>query len=136
MADDLRALLRSLSPLLAEGKYFIGTFSEAQMMGLANYLPHIICIFREQEGLTVVFEEKAREPLSIYTEKKIQGPFALITFKQETSLLDVGITAEFSAALSRAKIPANVFAGYHHDHVLVPYESREAALTSLKKLQK
>jgi len=66
----------------------------------------------------------------------MEGPFALITFKAETSLHDVGLTAEFSTALARAKIPANVFAGYHHDHVLVPFELREAALSALQKLQK
>ena len=124
---------KNLLPALSGGKYFIGTFSEAQMMGLANYLPHIICIFREEEGLTAVFEEAAREPLSIYTGKKIQGPFALITFRAQTSLEDVGVTAGFSAALAAAKIPANVFAAYHHDHVLVPYDKREAALAALKK---
>ena len=124
---------KNILPALSGGKYFVGTFSEAQMMGLANYLNYIICIFREEEGITAVFEEAAREPLSLYTGKKIEGPFALITFKQETSLNDVGVTADFSAALARAKIPANVFAAYHHDHVLVPYDKREAALSALKK---
>ena len=124
---------KKLLPALSGGKYFIGTFSEAQMIGLANYLSYIICIFREDEGLTAVFREEAKGELARYTEKKMEGPFALITFRAETSLQDVGVTAEFSTALARAKIPANVYAGYHHDHVLVPFELREAALAALKK---
>jgi len=125
---------KNLLPSLSDGKCFVGTFSEAQMMGLANYLSHIICIFREEEGLTAVFREEAKEELARYTDSRMQGPFALITFKAQTSLSDVGMTAEFSSALARAKIPANVFAGYHHDHVLVPYEKREAAILALKRL--
>lgn len=136
MADELRALLSSLSPSLSEGKYFIATFPEAQMMGLANYLQHIICIFREKEGLSAVFGEAAREPLSIYTEKKIEGPFALITLEVNSSLLSVGLLARVSAALAKEGIACNAFSAYHHDHLLVPYEKRDQALAALKKLQK
>ncbi|MFA5930619.1 MAG: ACT domain-containing protein [Candidatus Micrarchaeia archaeon] len=124
---------KNLLPSLSDGKYFVGTFPEAQMMGLAGYLQHIICIFREDEGLTVVFSENAKSALEIYTDKKMQGPFALITLRAPTSLLDVGITAAFSSALAREKIPANVYAGYCHDHVLVPYDKRGAALQILQK---
>jgi hypothetical protein len=136
MASDLQQLLRALSPALADGKYFVGTFPEAQMMGLANYLQYIICIFREEEGLTVVFEEKAKEALSIYTEKKIEGPFALITLGVQSQLLSVGLLARMTDALAREGIACNAFSAYHHDHLLVPYESRERALAALQRLQK
>jgi len=136
MATDLQQLLRDLSPTLSDGKYFIGTFSESQMMGLANYLNYIICIFREQEGLTAVFEEKVREPLSIYTEKKIEGSFALITLGVQSPIMSVGLLARVTDALAKEKIPVNAFSAYHHDHLLVPYESRDQALATLKKLQK
>jgi len=134
--DDLKRLLRSLSPALSEGKYFIGTFPEAQMMGLANYLQHIICIFREKEGLTAVFEEAAQEPLSIYTEKKIEGPLALITLGVQSPLMSVGLLARVTDALAREGIACNAFSAYHHDHLLVPYEKRDQALAALKKLQR
>jgi hypothetical protein len=136
MADDLKQLLRSLSPSLSEEKYCIGTFSEGQMMGLANYLQYIICIFREKEGLTVVFEEIAKEQLERYTESKIEGPFALITLEVDSSLLSVGLLARVTDALANEKIPCNAFSAYNHDHLLVPYEKKEAALAALVKLQK
>ena len=126
----------ALVPALAEGEYYFSSIPESQLMGIARYLSHVKGVFREEEGVTIIFSKEILPHVSQLTEKKIQGPFALITFKQETSLHDVGITADFAGALARAKIPANVFAGYHHDHVLVPYEKREAALNALKKLQK
>jgi uncharacterized protein len=135
MADDSRALLKNLSPSLAAGKYFVGTFPEAQMMGLASYLSYIICIFREEEGLTAVFRQEAKEELARYTEKKMEGPFALITLQVNSSLLTVGLLASVAGALAKEGIACNAFSAYHHDHLLVPYEKKDAALVALKKLQ-
>ena len=136
MAENIGALLKSLSPALAEGKYFFGTFSEAQMMGLASYLSYIICIFRESEGLTAVFRQEAKEELARYTEKRMEGPFALITLQANSPLFSVGLLARVSGALEKEGIACNAFSAYHHDHLLVPFEKKEAALVALKNLQK
>ncbi|MFA6328864.1 MAG: ACT domain-containing protein [Candidatus Micrarchaeia archaeon] len=124
----------ALFPALADGEYYVSSIPEHQLMGIARHLSCVLGVFREEEGISVIFSKEILPHVQQLTEKKIQGPFALITFRAQTSLNDDGITAVFSAALARAKIPANVFAGYHHDHVLVPYEKREAALSALKKL--
>jgi hypothetical protein len=121
-------------PKPMDGEYYFSSIPESQLLGIARYLSHVKGAFREEEGVTAIFSKEILPQVQQLTEKKIQGPFALITFKQETPLHAVGITAQFSAALARAKIPANVFAGYHHDHVLVPFDLREAALAALKKL--
>ena len=134
--DELKSLLRSLSPSISDGKYCIGTFDEAQMMGLAGYLKYIVGIFREREGITAIFSEEAKEALSVYTSTKRQGGFALITLGVISPLLSVGLLARVTEALAREKIPVNAFSGYYHDHLLVPYDKREAALNALKKLQK
>jgi len=118
---------------LAEGEYYFSSLPESQIMGIARHLSHVKGIFREEEGITIIFSKEILSNVQQLTEKKIEGPFALITFCAQTSLHDVGVTAGFTAALARAKIPANVFAGYHHDHVLVPYEKKEAALALLQK---
>ena len=122
-----------LVPVPAEGEYYFSSIPESQLLGIARYLSHVKGVFREDEGVTIIFSKEILAQVRELTEKKIEGPFALITFRAQTSLHDVGITADFSTALARAKIPANVFAAYHHDHVLVPYEKREAALAALKK---
>ena len=123
----------ALIPALAEGEYYFSSIPESQIMGIARFLAHVKGIFREEEGITIVFSKEILPNVQQLTEKKIEGPFALITFGAQTSLQDVGVTAGFTAALARAKIPANVFAGYHHDHVFVPYGKKEAALAALQK---
>ena len=136
MADNVSALLKNLLPALSEGKFFVGTFPEAQMMGLAGYLSYIICIFREDEGLTAVFREEAKEELGRYTEKKMEGPFALLTLQADSSLFSVGLLSRVTGALAKEGIACNAFSAYHHDHLLVPYEKKDAALVALKNLQK
>ncbi|MFA6214808.1 MAG: ACT domain-containing protein [Candidatus Micrarchaeia archaeon] len=127
---------KNLIPALAEGEYYFASIDESQLMGVARHLPHMLGVFREEEGITIVFSKDILPQVRLLTEKKIEGPFALITFLAQTSLHETGITASFTATLAREKIPANVFSGYHHDHVLVPYEKREAALAALKKPEK
>ena len=134
--DELKSLLRSLSPVLSDGKYCIGTFDEAQMMGLAGYIKYIVGIFREREGITAIFSDEAQEALSVYTSTKIHGGFALITLDAISPLLSIGLLARVTDALAKEKIACNAYSGYYHDHLLVPYEKREAALSTLKKLQK
>ena len=136
MENEFRVLLKNLSPALSESKYCMGSFSEAQMMGLAGYLQYIVCIFREEEGISAVFQETAKDELARYTEKKMEGPFALLTLKVNSSPFSIGLLARVTEALAKEKIPCNAFSAYHHDHLLVPYEKREAALAALKKLQK
>ena len=123
-----------LKPIAAQGKYFFGVFPESQLMGIAGYLPYLAAIVREKEGITAVFEEAAKEPLLAYSEKKFEGPFVLITLSTATDLQAVGITAAVSSALAKEKIAANVFAGYYHDHLLVPYGMKDKAIAVIEKL--
>ena len=54
-----------------------------------------------------------------------------------TSALDaVGLTAVVAAALADDGIPANVVAGFHHDHVFVPVDRGRAAMLVLAALSK
>jgi len=123
-----------LKPEAKGGKYYCGTFPETSMMALAGYVRYFVAIVREKEGITAVFSEDVEENLRLYSQKKFEGPFCLITFSAATSLNATGITAAASSALAKEKIPANVIAGYYHDHVLVPYERKDAAMAVLGKL--
>lgn len=62
-------------------------------------------------------------------------PCAWLTVSAETALHSVGITAAFSAALATHGIAANVLAGFHHDHILVPVERADEAIVVLGRLQ-
>ena len=123
-----------LRPQAREVAYYYGTFPETSLMALAGYIRHFAAIVREKEGITVVFSDDAKESMRLYSQKKIEGPFCLITFEAATKLDATGITAAATGALAKEKIPANVIAGYFHDHVLVPYAMKEAAMACLKKL--
>ena len=133
---ELGGLLRKMQPKLAEGEYYVASVGEGGMMSLAGYLRHILCVFREEEGLTVVFDEAAKDAIGGMSNGKIAGPFALITLGVQSDLLSVGLLARITPALASRGISCNAYSAYHHDHLLVPYGKRNEALASLAALQK
>ncbi|MEW6035601.1 MAG: ACT domain-containing protein [Candidatus Micrarchaeota archaeon] len=132
--SDLGTLLRSMSPALSETKYYFASVEEGQLMVLANHLDSILAIFREEEGLTVVFSEDALEDISPLSGESVQGPFALITLSVQSDLMAVGFLARITAALAGEKISVNAFSAYHHDHLLVPSGRGKDAMACLARL--
>lgn len=59
---------------------------------------------------------------------------AWLTLRVHSSLEAVGLTAAVSAALAEHGIAANVLAGFHHDHVLVPEHRADDAVAVLRAL--
>ena len=57
--------------------------------------------------------------------------FAWLTLTVQSSLDAVGLTAVVSARLAAIGIPCNVLAGYHHDHLLVPVDRVDDAISVL-----
>ncbi|MFA3915386.1 ACT domain-containing protein [Ruegeria hyattellae] len=82
----------------------------------------------EPEGLSLIVP-MAAAPAQVV-------PMRCITLQVNSSLEGVGLTAAVSTALAHANIPANVVAAYHHDHVYVPADMADRALTILTDLQK
>lgn len=93
----------------------------------AEWLGTPFGMIREEEGLTLIAE--AREP-----ETGIDPLFARITLRIHSSLDAVGLTAAVSTALAEAGIACNVVAGFHHDHLFVPWTRRDEALRCLQRL--
>jgi hypothetical protein len=87
---------------------------------------------REREGLTIVLTREDAEAAGL--------PFvfeaAWLTLTVHSSFEAVGLTAAFATRLAEAGIPANVLAGYHHDHVLVPVDRADDAVTALRSLRR
>ncbi len=83
---------------------------------------------REDEGLTVVVEHQPAGELAA------DDGFRAITLGVHSSLNAVGFIAVVARALADAGISANVIAGYHHDHLLIPAASAEQAMTTLRAL--
>jgi hypothetical protein len=131
---DLEKLLSGINPALSNHRYYFASVGESELMALANFLDSIIAIFREDEGITVVFLDEIKDDIGQITEK-ITGPFALITIGADSDLLAVGFLAKISAALAGEKISVNAFSAYHHDHLFVPFERKDDAMSALNRLK-
>lgn len=119
----LGAMLASLDVEQREGRYaFISAADE-----LPSSINEVDALIRESEGWTVV------APVSIARENGWDFDFeaAWLTLRVHSALEAVGLTAAVSTALADAGIACNMIAGFYHDHLLVPYESAEAAIACL-----
>ena len=110
---DLGALLAGLRPQLATGEFVFcsvaGSYGD-----FAEFEP--LAVFAEAEGLSLVLSlERAVE-----AGLSCGQPMRCITLGVHSSLEAVGLTAAVAGALAERGIPANVIAGYHHDHLFVP----------------
>lgn len=124
---DLQELLQALDPRLEPDEYGFCSLS-GQADAPVDVRP--FATVREPEGLSLVLtvEDATRAGLAFV------GPFRWITLRVHSSLEAVGLTAAVAGALADAGISANVIAGYHHDHLLVPADDAEDALAALQRL--
>lgn len=77
-----------------------------------------------------VYERRFRE------HRLSDATYRLITFDLELEPTLTGFMARITAALAAAQIPILPFAAFSRDHLLVPRTQFEAALSTLKMLQK
>lgn len=93
----------------------------------AGLVSAAIAMVREAEGVTLVVPAELAPDAPLMRQ---------ITLNVHSALDGVGLTAAVSTALADAGIPANVVAGYHHDHIFVPEEQAEHAVDVLKSAAK
>jgi hypothetical protein len=114
--SELGAMLAGMAPALDERAWFY--------VLVEGKLPdNAFAIIREDEGIT-----------AILPGERAGLPFARITLMVHSALEGVGLTAAVSGALADAGIACNVVAGFHHDHLFVPWARREEALDILQRL--
>ena len=129
--SDLNTLLASMAPELNRRRAaFVSFPGHAGAPELAQ--EDIIGSFREKEGLTLIVDLDAAERAGI----PVMFRAAWITLTVHSDLEAVGLTAAFAAALGEAGISCNVVAAAFHDHIFVPEDKAEAALSALRALQK
>jgi uncharacterized protein len=120
---DLTLLLRHMRPVLHPAPY-----------GYAVAEPGTVkapfALIAEAEGMTVI------APLSALEAAGLAGaePMARISLTVHSALTAVGLTAAIAAALAARGISANVVAGFHHDHILLPWDRRAEAMDALQAL--
>ena len=126
MDDDLTAILARLDVVREPGVFVVAALPE----GTAPP-PGTRAWIREREGVTVVLprEDAVAAGLAFAFEA------AWLTLAAVTSFELVGLTAAFATRLAEHGIPANVLAGSHHDHVLVPAARADEAIAALRSLR-
>ena len=123
--STLTDMLGGLRPSLSLDKWVFTTVPRETLPDLSD--PSLFALLRESEGLTVI--QKVND---LPAEER--AAFARITLQVYSDLAAVGLTAAVSQALANKGICANMVAGYHHDHVFVPYDQAEVAMTCLEAL--
>lgn len=122
---DLAAMLASIDVVRRREPY---TYVTGDWPGLAGSAAATV---REDEGPTLVVPvaeaERAGAPVGFRA--------AWLTVTVRSSLAAVGLTAALSRALADAGIACNVLAGYHHDHLLVPWERADLAEAAIAALR-
>jgi hypothetical protein len=125
---DLGKLIGSMQPVLGEPEYVFASLDKDSCVSISQLEP--LSTFYEKEGLTVIVLKARADILSI----PYQGVFQCITLNVHSSLDAVGLTAAVSSALASQGISANVVAAYYHDHIFVPVDKANQALSCLLKL--
>jgi len=121
----LKHLLRSMEPVLHDAPYGYAV-APAILPGLQPF-----AIVAEAEGMTIVADHAVLRGAGLAADT-----WARISLTVRSDLAAVGLTAAVATALTAAGISANVIAGYHHDHLFVPWDRRYDAMAALKALSR
>jgi hypothetical protein len=120
---SLEKLVRNMTPKLNPGAYVF--VSVKSLDGIAR--EDTICEFNEAEGVTIVINKNKADELNL----NYNFVASWITLMIHSSLDAVGLTALFSAELTKHNISCNVIAGYYHDHIFVDKKDAKKAVQVL-----
>jgi len=126
--ENLDKLLAFLSPVLIDGEFVFASFADARYGDHAQLEP--VAAVSESEGLTLVVPRAKAVEYGLDYDSVFRG----ITLTVHSSLEAVGLTAAFSRKLTEHGISANVIAGYYHDHIFVPCDDADKAISALAEL--
>lgn len=122
---DLAKLLHGMRPEFHPECYVFTTVAGEPPVGLRP-----VATVAEAEGLTLVLPKAAADTAGLDYDYEA----AWITLRVDSALDAVGLTATVAGALAEAGLSCNVVAGFHHDHLFVPYERAAEAMTVLEAL--
>lgn len=124
----LANLIANMRPELDPEPYVFCTFPGKRLADLAGHDP--VALISEAEGVTAILPAGRGRELGCGEADW----YRRITLTVHSALEAVGLTAAIAAALAEKNIPANVVAGYFHDHIFVPQDRADAALAALLSL--
>jgi hypothetical protein len=124
---NLKTLLATMQPVLTELPYVFCPVSQA----VYDQLPfEPLGTFHEQEAITVITTKKQAKDYGL----PFHATWACITLTVHSSLAAVGLLAAITGRLAQAGISVNPISAYYHDHLFVPWESRESVMDILREL--
>ena len=112
--SDLAGMLAGMAPMLDTRRWAFVLVEGAPP-------EDAFAIIREDEGTTAILPDPS-------------GDFARITLTVHSALDGVGLTAAVASAFAAEGIACNVVAGFHHDHLFVPWARAGEALDILQHL--
>ena len=123
---NLTELLSLLEPVCNEGVYVFVSLPH----GIDSGHLEPVATIHEREGVTLVVKEEAA------IKHRLPALFraAWITLNVHSDLHAVGLTAAFATALGNANISCNIVAGAYHDHIFVPADLAQQAISVLRGL--
>lgn len=122
---DLAVLLATIRPARRPGRFVFVSLPPTEPVP-----PAALATVVEDEGRSVVLPEE--DAIARGLRPAFVG--AWITLRVQSALDAVGLTAAVSGALAEHGISANVIAGHHHDHLLVPADRADEAVAVLDAL--
>ncbi|MFJ1576262.1 ACT domain-containing protein [Streptomyces sp. NPDC088182] len=125
--SDLRKLLSGMRPQLNPGRYVFSTVDGGG--GVPAGVTPVVTV-AEQEGLTLVVRLEDADTVGLPYDY-VAG---WITLRVHSALEAVGLTAAVARELADIGLSCNVVAGFHHDHLFVPYERAAEAVAALEAL--
>mgnify|MGYP001552987110 FL=1 len=120
---DLAAMLASLAVTRRPGvfSYIAVEIPNPGLLAAAQ------AVVKEGTLTTIVLPVEAAER----SGQLVTVRFAWLTLTVQSSLEAVGLPAATSTRRAELDMPCNVRAGYHHDHLLVPVDRVDDAITAL-----
>lgn len=123
---DLSRLLSGMRPEANPGRYVFTTSPDG---GPPAGVTPVVTV-AETEGLTLVVPQDQADAAGLAYDY-VAG---WITLRVHSALDAVGLTAAVAGELAAAGLSCNVVAGFHHDHLFVPYERTGEAVRLLAGL--
>ena len=124
---ELEKLLTAMSPELREGEYVFSSISPEEFNDMQV---EPVGWFREAEGISLILDRAAAQRLGI----KQSSAFRMISLNVNSSLEAVGFLAAVTEKLAAAGVSVNAVSAFHHDHLFIPAEKANLAISLLNDL--
>jgi uncharacterized protein len=130
---NLDQLLANMDPKLDSDIYVFTTLPPSTLESIPLSLLQPRMIFHEVEGCTLIITMEQAQKYNLLPDQPY--PCRCITLNVHSSLDAVGFLARISTHLATTMdLSVNVVSAYYHDHLFVPADRVQDAMTGLRQL--